>query len=254
MANELFELREFFHLAFLRHLTHRLAGRAYAVKGGACLRFFHRSARLSEDMDFDVHRSVGIQTLRNAVDVVLGSRAFLSHLVSQGIAGISATRPKQTLVTQRWEVTLQLPRGPIQTKIEFSRRPDRVAYAQGVPAAEVLSRYRCPPFAAQFYGGGEMARQKIRALAAASRHAVRDVFDLHHLAYGVGVDLAAASGSVDKKDVEAAVEKIGAFSFEDFKAEVRPYLTHEIMAAYAVPSSFERMKDDTRRPLVSALS
>lgn len=260
MANDSFELREFFHLIFLRHFTYRLTGRAYAVKGGACLRFFHRSARLSEDMDLDVQGRVGIQTLRKAVDEVLDSRPFLSHLASQGIAGISSTTPKQTLVTQRWKVALQIPGGTVQTKIEFSRRSSDVPYDQGVPGAEMLSRYHCPPFAAQFYNGEEMTRQKIRALAAASRHAVRDLFDLHHLVYGAGVDLSAATrhggqgGGIARKDVETAIEKIGSFSFEDFNGEVRPYLTEEIMAAYAAAPSFERMKNDTREKLLEALS
>lgn len=254
MAHDPGALREFFHLTFLRQFSDRLAGRAYAVKGGACLRFFHRSARLSEDMDLDVQSRIGLQTLRKAVDVVLESRPFLSHLASQGVTGVSATKPKQTPITQRWKVTLQLPGGPVQTKIEFSRRSSEIPYERGVPGAEILSRYHCAPFAVQFYPGEEMARQKIGALAATSRHAVRDVFDLHHLVYGVGVNVAVVTGGMDKKVVEAAIEKIEGFSFKDFKAEVWPYLTEEIMAAYATAPSFERMKDATSGKLLETLS
>ena len=76
MATRSFDLREFFHLALLRHLATRLSGRDYAVKGGICLRFFHRSPRLSQDMDVDIVSNVRLKTLQNAVDSILEGKAF----------------------------------------------------------------------------------------------------------------------------------------------------------------------------------
>ena len=65
-----FRIRESFHLQLLRLLVPRLASRPYAVKGGICLRFFHRSPRLSEDMDLDI-TGMPVQTLQKNVETVL---------------------------------------------------------------------------------------------------------------------------------------------------------------------------------------
>lgn len=254
MANKAFELREFFHLTFLRHFSYRLTGRAYAVKGGICLRFFHGSPRLSEDMDLDVLSRIGVGTLQKAVDTVLGSGALASSLAVEGILGVSATKPKQTTTTQRWKVTLRLQGDPLQTKIEFSRRSDQLQYQTGVPNSEILSQYKCSLFAAQFYDGGQVAGQKIGALAASGRNVVRDLFDLHHLIFVMSVDLAKATKGMKKKELESAIEKIEGFSFKDFVEQVRPYLTEELVAAYNDPASFERMKNETSGKLLERLS
>ncbi len=87
MGNPSFEIREFFHLAFLRQLAHRLADRSYAVKGGICLRFFHRSPRLSEDMDIDIG-GVPVATLANTVERILEGRALAAALASLGVRTI----------------------------------------------------------------------------------------------------------------------------------------------------------------------
>ena len=107
MATKSFELRAFFHLTLLRQLGIRLSGRSYAVKGGICLRFFHRSPRLSEDMDLDIVSQVRLETLRNAVDSVIDGRAMLATLISAGVTAVQSTKPKQTEAIQRWKVMLQ---------------------------------------------------------------------------------------------------------------------------------------------------
>jgi hypothetical protein len=48
------QIVEQFHLLFLAQLGRRLDKTLYVVKGGCNLRFFHRSVRLSEDVDSDV--------------------------------------------------------------------------------------------------------------------------------------------------------------------------------------------------------
>src|SRR5258708_3924220 len=167
MATNSFELRELFHLALLRHLGTRLSGRSYAVKGGICLRFFHRSPRLSEDMDLDIVSQMRVETLRNAVDSVIDGRAMLATLLPLGVTGLKVTKPKQTDTTQRWKVALQLSGGDsLPTKVEFSRRRDQIQYSTGIPDGQLLKQYKMPPFAAQYYDAAQMAAQKIRALAA----------------------------------------------------------------------------------------
>src|SRR6266852_551726 len=109
MANPAFLLREFFHLTFLRLLGLRLAGRAYAVKGGICLRFFHGSPRLSEDIDLDAAAGIRSDTLAKGVDAILNGGALLGHLESRGISRLTVTKPKQTGTTQRWKIALEAP-------------------------------------------------------------------------------------------------------------------------------------------------
>jgi predicted nucleotidyltransferase component of viral defense system len=250
MLSPAFELREFFHLTFLRHFSARLTGRAYAVKGGIGLRFFHASPRLSEDMDLDVSRGVGVGALRKTVDTVLENQAFLGHLAGRGVSGLAVSAPKQTTTTQRWKISLHIPGGSLHTKLEFSRRADDIPHETGVPHPEILSRHKSMPFAAQFYGASLLMEQKIRALAAPNRNAVRDLFDLHHLIF-----TRRAEGQVTATEVvESAIEKIDVFSFADFVEQVRPYLTEELVAAYREKASFDRIKEETSSALLEQVS
>lgn len=249
------EIREYFHMVLLRHLGARLSGRSYAVKGGICLRFFHRSPRFSLDMDLDVASNVRVSTLRNAVDSVLESRAFLASLAPKGIARLQVSRPKQTETTQRWKVSLISSGGgiPLPTKVEFSRRRGGVAYSTGLPDGEMLTRHGMPPFAAQYYGATDMAAQKVLALASDSRYAVRDLFDLHHLSKVVGVRLSDAAGSLRSGDVEQAAEKCGRFTFGDFREQVLPYLSASLLDAFKNSEAFERLESEVRQALLGAL-
>lgn len=245
MAMPSFELREFFHLIVLRHLTIRLSGRAWAVKGGACLRFFHRSPRLSEDIDLDVISGVRLETLRNAVDSILESRSLMASLIPLGIIKVNITKPKQTQTTQRWKAALELA-GDISlpTKIEFSRRQEHIVYSKGVPDAVVLDHYKLTPFGAQFYDATQMAVQKIIALASPGRYAVRDLFDLYHLLSVVKVKAGDIANFIDKQNVKRAADKSAHFSHKDFKEQVLPYLLEELIALYQDPHAFKRMQDE----------
>lgn len=251
MATKSFELRELFHLALLRHLGTRLSGRAYAVKGGICLRFFHRSPRLSEDIDLDVVSHIRVETLRKAVDSVIEGRAMLATLLPLGVTGLRVTKPKQTETTQRWKATLQLSGGAsLPTKIEFSRRSDRIPYSTGLPDGQLLAKYKVAPFAAQYYDAVQMSAQKIRALAAPARNALRDLFDLHHLLFGLGAKPQEVSHLVEEATTLAAAEKVLTFTFEDFRAQVLPYLTAELLPLYQGPGLFERQKDEVSDALL----
>lgn len=251
MATRSFELREFFHLALLRHLAARLSGRSYAVKGGVCLRFFHRSPRLSQDMDVDIVSDVRLRTLQNAVDSILQSRAFAASLLPQGITRLEAGKPKQTETTQRWKVALFAgPGEPLPAKIEFSRRRERIRCSTGVPDAELLRHYRMTPFAARFYDAAAMASQKIAALASPSRYALRDLFDLHHLLRVVLVKTEGAAEWVGAKTLESAADKVGSFTLSDFREQVLPYLSGDLIDLYRSADAFERQKAEVEQALL----
>ena len=254
MATRSFELRELFHLALLRHLGTRLSGRSYAVKGGICLRFFHRSPRLSEDMDLDIVSQMRVETLRNAVDAVIDGRAMLATLMPAGVTGISATKPKQTETTQRWKVSLKLSGDEsLPTKVEFSRRRDRIEYSTGIPDAQLLKQYKATPYAAQYYDANNAAAQKILALASPVRNALRDMFDLHHLFFTVGTKPVDVAPLIDLKKSEEAAEKVMGFSFEEFQEQVVPYLTSELMPLYEDSVLFDKQKDEVAKALIGMM-
>ncbi len=254
MATKSFELRELFHLALLRQLGTRLSGRSYAVKGGICLRFFHRSPRLSEDMDLDIVSQVRAATLEKAVDSVIDGRAMLATLIPLGVTAIKATKPKQTDTTQRWKVMLQMSAGEeLRTKVEFSRRRDKIRYSTGVPDSNLLKRYKATPFAAQYYDATFMSAQKIAALAADGRNALRDLFDLHHLFYTIGSKPEEVSALLEPEMVKAAAEKVLSFTFEDFKEQVVPYLSADLMDLYRDSVVFDAQKDGSISILLGML-
>ncbi len=250
MAIASFEHREYFHLLVLRQLAPRLAGRNYAVKGGICLRFFHRSSRLSEDMDLDIAEGVRVDTLAKAVDAVLNSQALLASLAPRGIGRLRISKPKQTGITQRWKVGLVLGNDlTLATKIEFSRRQNKITSTSGLPDGRLLSQYRLPSFAASFYDAVSMTEQKLFALAADARYAVRDLFDLHHLFFVAGVDPARIRTGMPQDVLRSALEKIGRFSREDFLEQVAPFLTEDLASLADDPGAFERLCSDVKSAL-----
>lgn len=244
MTTRSFELRELFHLALLRQLSARLSGRSYALKGGICLRFYHRSPRLSEDMDLDVVAQVRAAALENAVDSVIDGRAMLATLMPVGVTSIKTTKPKQTETTQRWKVILQMSAGEeLRTKVEFSRRRDRIQFSKGVPDADLLNRYKAAPFASQYYDADRMAAQKIEALASPGRNALRDLFDLNHLFETAGSRPEKVGALLDAGLPEAAAGKISSFTFKAFHEQVAPYLTAELLDIYQDSEAFDKQKD-----------
>ena len=252
MPTQSFLLREYFHLSVLRLLSLRLSDRVYAVKGGICLRLFHGSPRLSEDMNLDAAPGIRPDTLAKNVDAILNGGALMGHLASHGVTGLRGTKPKQTDVTQRWKIVLEMPEGKVGTKIEFSRLASKLSFTEGVPSSEILLAHGSVPFAARYYDAAEMIRQKTLALAAPSRNAARDLFDLHHLIHFRQTS-AESLKALDANILRAAVEKIGAFSFGDFNAQVIPYLTDEMIGAYRAPSAFQSLQGRVREVLEEAL-
>ena len=249
-----FYLREYFHLCLLKYLSQRLSAKGYALKGGACLRFFHRSPRLCEDIAFDVFAEVGVDELKAAVDGVLKSKLFLASLAAQQIPRIIANRTKQTVMTQRWKVLLHLSdSSTLQTKLEFNRKTKSVGYESGAPSAALTNHHRMTPFCAQFYGLAPAAALTIQALAAGDDTAVQDLFDLHHLFFTLGVKPADAARLTTTQELEAAAQALEGLSCKRFKGQVLDHLTGDLQLTYADPAAFERYKSDIEETLIQQI-
>ena len=234
------ELREFFHLLFLRELAGRLGGRPYAVKGGVCLRFFHHSPRLSEDIDLDIAR-IPLPTLARSVEKIIQSAAFLSQLSRKGMAMTGWSAPKQTTTTQRWKVRLQTAGGRlISTRVEFSRRRGTLPATASAPSQGILISHGIPTFICRYYDREEMITQKLLALAHPARTAARDVFDIHHLLLSSPPPSALPTGAT----LRQAREKIESTSFATFKAEVLPFLPLDLEEHYGQKRNYEKMIGD----------
>lgn len=133
------QIREVFHLEFLKWFGRKAKAGCYAVKGGVNLRFFYKSVRYSEDMDLDI---CGIRKgiLLDSVMRILNSASFQGTLKPFGIESVIPPNPlkaKQTETTQRFKMHLLTYSGEdFFTKIEFSRRR-----FDGEIAAEPVSEY-----------------------------------------------------------------------------------------------------------------
>jgi len=245
-----FDVREMFHLHVLRQLTGRLASRPYAVKGGICLRFFHRSPRLSEDMDIDIAPGMPLKTLQNNVNAVLGGQALAASLRACGVTAVEFTRPKKTDTTQRWKVGLAVAGGArLSTSLEFSRRSAAIHAERGSLNPELLQKAFVAPFAVAYYGASEMIRQKIRALASPSRTAARDLFDLDHLFTHAQLGPETHWQEVDRPVLEKALEKVSRFEYADFRDQVIPYLPGDLQALYKDASAFKSLREVVEKHL-----
>jgi hypothetical protein len=205
-------------------------------------------------MDLDIVSHVRASTLENAVDSVIDGRAMLATLMPVGVTAIKATKPKQTDTTQRWKVMLQMSGDEqLRAKVEFSRRRDEIQFSNGVPDANLLKHYKTPPFAAQYYDATYMSTQKIVALAADGRNALRDLFDLHHLFQTIGSRPEEVSALLDSKIAQAAAEKVSSFTFGAFQEQVVPYLPAELMDLYRDSVVFDKQKDEVSTILLGMM-
>ena len=102
------QLREIFHLEFLRFFGRKVKAGLYALKGGSNLRFFFKSIRYSEDMDIDLG-DIKVTVLKDTVMSILKSGDFGNNLKSYGVEEIippDISKAKQTETTQRFKVHL----------------------------------------------------------------------------------------------------------------------------------------------------
>lgn len=226
-----FELVEIFHLTFLRFFEQVVPKQHYVLKGGCNLRFFFKSIRYSEDIDFDI-RVVLKQTLQKNVTKLLLATNFRATLASLGIHIAQFSSPKQTDTTQRWKVQLQ-PEGrqtTLSTKIEFSRRnrvDEQTTEFESVDR-ELVARYRLSPVFVTHYNRAEAFHQKLLALLGRSETQVRDVFDLYQLLSNDSLQLPRNLSS----KVEAMKEKILSIDFDMFSSQVIAFLEPSYLEHY----------------------
>src|SRR5207245_2529472 len=140
------------HLLFLAQLGARLDKNLYALKGGCNLRFFFKSIRYSEYIDFDV-RTIALQTLRKNVRQILDAPGFRRILRAAKLELIRSAESKQTASTQRWKSHLESEAAGVglPTTIEFSRRKfyPGVVFAQ--VDTEIVAAHNLRPIFASHY-------------------------------------------------------------------------------------------------------
>lgn len=231
---------EFFHLVFLRALSTGPDKAHYILKGGCNLRFFFRSPRHSEDIDFDVVVT-SKTTLTHKVDRLLASPWVTKPLKTQELVLTHISRPKQTVTTQRWKLALGSTNHSevIRTKVEFSRRAPGAEAVTDTIDRQVLEAYRLTPIAATHYGIDGAIKQKLAALIGRALPQARDVFDLWLLS-----SMTPSQLRIAKLNLDMLSERIIALSYDDYQGQVVAYLEAEQQALYAERATWERMQHD----------
>lgn len=241
------QLREIFHLEFLRWMGRKMGAENYALKGGVNLRFFFNSFRYSQDMYLDVS-GIKVDTLKGTVMKILEARSFQEPFKAFGVEKIippDISRAKQTETTQRFKVHLITSAGEdLFTKVEFSRRD----YKGGIivqPISDVVLRaYKLPPLVCPHYSDEAAVLQKIEALAMRSAVQARDVFDLYILIPQAGA-ITKQSGNYRLPSMlllDKAKENALEISFEQFRDTVVSYLAPEDREVYDKAAAWEEIK------------
>jgi len=244
MYNQL-QLREIFHLEFLRRLARKIKPEHYAVKGGSCLRFFFKSIRYSEDMDLDL-RGLRVDIVKDTVMNILESRDFQKNLTSFGAEQIvppDMSRSKQTETTQRFKVHIITASGEdLFTKVEFSRRGFKGNVIIESVEEEVLRGYKMPPLLAPHYDARSLIIQKINALAARTTIQARDIFDIYTMGAQCDIPRIEAEKGVGRSKIKIAHANLFEVSFEQFRDTVISYLAVEDQALYASVARWDEIK------------
>jgi predicted nucleotidyltransferase component of viral defense system len=232
---------ELFHLIFVAHLGRRVDKALFAIKGGCNLRFYFRSIRYSEDIDFDI-RTMARATLEGNVDTILKSASFARELRAKQIEIVHFTSAKQTDTTQRWKLGIQLTGGPtIPSKIEFSRRRglDNGHLLEPVDP-ELVRAYELFPVLAQHYSLEAAFQQKINALSSRTVTQARDIFDIKLLLDG-GAGREKLPG-MNKEEIPRAVEKALTIGFDEFSGQVRAFISGEFQEYYGSRKNWEALQ------------
>jgi hypothetical protein len=239
------QLRELFHIEFLRWLGRKLRAEDCAVKGGVNLRLFFKSPRYSQDMDLDV-AAIGVAELKELVMRILQTQSFRETLYVFGIKDIippDIKAAKQTQTTQRFKVHLISAAGEdLFTKVEFSRRGFMgKVIAETVPDI-ILRNYRLAPLIVAHYDAQSAAMQKINALASRAAIQARDIFDLYVLSSQVDRNAFKELKPLSPAALSKAYERIFEVGFGMFKDTVVSYLATEDQNAYSGSSSWEEVR------------
>lgn len=240
---------EVFHLLFLRALTVN-ASNWFVLKGGANLRYFFKSDRYSNDIDFDFF-SKPDWIVEETVDKVLGGRALSTLLRHQDLNIVDVTKPRQRATTRRWKVAISrddVDGDVVRTKIEFSGRnaPDTDRDFEVIPEV-ILNNYGVSSISLPHYKQTAALEQKIAALALRSETKARDVFDIELL-----VRLHRASGSprLDNAYALDAAARARAVTYPSFQSEVLPLLDDDVAALYENEATWAAMRESVTSALL----
>lgn len=244
------QLREIFHLEFLRWLSKKIKAKDYSLKGGVNLRFFFNSFRYSEDIDLDVS-GIRVGILKDIVMEILQAPSFHDAIEPFGVERVvppDIFKAKQTETTQRFKLHLITSSGEdLFTKVEFSRRGFKGQVAVESVSDVILRSYKMPPLLVPHYAIESMITQKIEALVARSVIQARDIFDLYILSsqYNEAELQKLKDGSrnntPDINKLIRARENIFEITFRQFRDTVLSYLAPEDQEIYKTAASWDEI-------------
>ena len=238
------ELREAFHLEFLRWLGRKMKVKCYALKGGVNLRFYFNSSRYSEDMDLDI-QGVEVEHLKDIVMKILQAPSFQDTLKPFGVERVvppDIARAKQTETTQRFKIHLITSAGEdLFSKVEFSRRGFKGKVVVQSISDIILRVYKLSPLLVPHYDIQSAIMQKIGALATRSAIQARDIFDLYILS-PQHEPPETKEIKINKAKLTKAYENVFEISFEYFRDTVISYLSCEDQAIYNSPPLWDEIK------------
>ncbi len=239
------QIREVFHLEFLRWFGRKLEAEYYVLKGGVNLRLFFKSIRYSEDMDIDVKGSSSVERIKKNVMDVLAARGFNDSLKSFGIEKVivpDLSKAKQTETTQRFKIHLLTEAGEdLLTKIEFSRRGMKGAPSVEPVSSEILRAYKMAPLIVPHYDAASAVIQKIHALAGRRELQARDIFDLFVLRSQYEPSKH-SKPEVSRSVLKTAHDNLFMVEFPQFRDTVVAYLGEEDQKAYSSPEIWDEIK------------
>lgn len=239
------QIREVFHLEFLRWMGRKIGGKSYALKGGANMRFFFNSFRYSEDMDVDVF-DLDKDKLKSNVMNILLLPSFQDTLKSFGVERVippDISRAKQTDTTQRFKVHLIVFSGEdLFTKIEFSRRGVKGKVIVSPVSDNILRMYKLPPLLVPHYSIESAVVQKVIALATRAVLQARDIFDLYILSSQFDGLSDEEIKLINKGNLFHACANVFEINFKEFRDTVVSYLPVEDQAVYSNAPSWEEVQ------------
>lgn len=238
------QLREVFHLEFLRWFGKRVRTNYYALKRGVNLRFFFNNFRYSEDMNLDIH-TIKVEELRDVVMKTLQSASFQDSLKSFGIERVifpDIKKAKQTQTTQRFKIHLIISANKdLFTKVEFSRGGFKGNSVAEPVSVSILRSYKLSPLIVSHYDILSTIIQKIEALSTRVVIQARDIFDLYTLSSQY-VPRKTKEIKINSAKLTKAYENVFEMSFEQFRDTVISYLSSEDQAMYNSSSLWDEVK------------
>jgi predicted nucleotidyltransferase component of viral defense system len=240
---------ELFHLVLLDQIGRKLNKQKYVLKGGCNLRFFFKSPRYSDDMDFDI-QGIPVEALRERMRSILAGKPLKTILEVRGIAVEHVTEHKQTETTQRWKFGLRVPgqNEPVPTKVEFSIKSLETGSVFEPVSLEIVRFHQLPPLMANHYAAPTVWRQKINAVVSRAAPQARDIFDLY-LLLGTGMAPSSVSLGQGRADFSLVKENVLAVDFGQFKSQVISYLEPDVQPFYDSEETWDAM----RRRIIEAL-